>query len=127
MKFYYKPNSKMTFEVEAANIKELVDQSAAVMELIENCGKCHTDDVAFQVRKSKDADGEEYSYYELKCRKCGAILAFGSHRATGGETLFPIRYEKNAKGKPKNDAEGNRIWLADRGWTKWDKEQNKRV
>ena len=120
MKLYYKPSNKITIEVDAETPKALHEKGAQVMELVENCGKCGSDDVKFQVRKV-----DKYKYPELVCRKCGAVLGFGTHE-DGGDTLFPVRYEKDDKGRPKMNAEGDKVWLNDKGWTKWNAKLKKR-
>jgi len=114
MKIYYRPHAKLTIELEAAGQKDLVEQLAQIQEVIAHkCGKCgaEAEAMTFQVREV-----DENKYYELRC-KCGAILAFGAHKKGG--TLFPKRYQENE--------DGEREWLNNNGWTKWDKEAGKRV
>jgi len=114
MKVTYKPNEQFVVEVDGTP-KEIVEELATSAELFSHkCGKCHGKNgnkLAFRVRKVEDN-----KYYELHC-ECGAVLAFGAHK-TGG-TLFPKRFETTDDGEKK--------WLPDNGWTKWDKDLGKRV
>jgi hypothetical protein len=82
--------------------------------IVHECGKCGTggEGLQYQVRTVDDN-----KFYELRCTKCGAVLSFGSHKK--GNSLFPKRYAENE--------DGEREWLPSNGWTKWDKEQQKRV
>lgn len=113
MKVYYKPSAKLTIELEASDQKDLFEQMARLQEIIEHkCGKCKSKNWTFQIRIVDDN-----KFYELVCGDCGAVLAFGAHKKGG--TLFPKRYQENE--------DGEREWLPTNGWTKWDKEKQKRV
>lgn len=94
---------KLTIELEAAKQKDIFEQLSSLQEIFgeSTCGKCGKDNLKFQVREVDDN-----KYYELRCKDCGAVLAFGSHKK--GDTLFPKR--KDADGK----------FLENKGWTKWD-------
>lgn len=110
MKLRYKVNNKLEFELEGEGQKEIFKELASVQEIFgeEKCGLCGSQNLKFVVR---NVDGNDY--YELKCSDCGAVLAFGQHKKGG--TLFPRR----------KDDEGN--WLPNKGWYKWQKEQNSEI
>lgn len=72
----------------------------------EVCGKCGNSDVACIHR---EVDGN--SYYELRCKQCGAKLAFGANRVGGG--LYFKRKDK----------EGNN--LGSDGWVKYNPKTGK--
>lgn len=117
MKVTYTKNN-IVVEAEVASAKELFETIAPLQEILAEpgCGKCKSDWV-FQVRNV--ADGKKtYTYHELRCTNpdCRAALAFGS--SLEGENLFPKRYE---------DVDGQRTWLPDRGWTRWDHSKKQRV
>jgi len=112
MKVYYRPSPKLTMEFEVSDQKDFVEKLAEMQEVVSHkCGKCGSDDITCQVRTV-----DENKFYELKCSKCFAVLAFGAHKKGG--TLFPKRYVEE---------EGERKWLPDNGWTKWDAEKKQRV
>lgn len=112
MKVYYRPSPKLTIELEVGEQKDLVEQLAHIQEVVVHiCGKCQSEDLTFQVRVVDDN-----KFYEIKCVKCGAILSFGAHKKGG--TLFPKRYVEE---------EGERKWLPNNGWTKWDSKTQTRV
>ena len=98
-------NGRMTAEFDVDTQTDLFEQLAYFQEIFgeEQCAKCGSENLRFQVRKVEDN-----LYYELKCVDCGAKLAFGTMKV--GCRLFPRRKDK----------EGN--WLPDRGWVKWNKE-----
>tara|TARA_Y100000296_G_scaffold84163_1_gene116797 strand:- start:2182 stop:2511 length:330 start_codon:yes stop_codon:yes gene_type:complete len=101
MKVSYQVTS-LSVEFEADTIKEIFFQLATFQEVFGEsaCGKCKSENLRFVVREN-----EGNAYYEIRCRDCGAKLAFGAHKKGGG--LFPRR----------KDAEGN--WLPNSGWQKW--------
>lgn len=109
MKAVLKVNECLTLELDSSNQKELFENLANLQEVFgeDRCGKCDSTDLRFIVREN---DGNKF--YEVQCRKCYARLAFGSHKK--GETLFPKRKDGDS-------------YLPDNGWTKWDREQQKRV
>ena len=96
---------RMSAEFNVDSQTELFEQLAYFQEIFgeEQCGKCGSENLRFQVRNVDDN-----LFYEIRCKDCGAKLAFGTMK-TGGR-LFPRRKDK----------EGN--WLPDRGWVKWNKE-----
>lgn len=93
---------KLAIKVEGKDSKDVFTSLAGVVEVFSHtvCGACDSTSIIPIVREK---DGNHY--YEMKCRDCGAVLAYGQKRADG--TLFPKRKDK----------EGN--WLPNRGWVKW--------
>ena len=63
------------------------------------------------VRVTKDSNGRDCKYYELRCADCGAKLAFGCNQ--DGQNLFPKLKDKD----------GN--YLPNGGWVKWNRETGK--
>jgi hypothetical protein len=107
-KYNYKSkNGRVGVELDASSPKEAWAEIATFQEIFEetNCGKCDSGEVKFVVRSVKDDD-----YYELRCLKCGAKLAFGQHK--NGKTLFPSRKDSSGEYLPTN------------GWVKWDGTKN---
>ena len=94
---------KNTIEVEGRDAKHCFEQMAAAQEIFGEytCGACGSDEVVCVVR---EAGG--HTFYEMRCKACGARLQFGQRKADGA--LYPRR----------KDASGN--WLDNYGWTKWD-------
>lgn len=109
MKINYR-NDKISVEIEGETQRDLFAQLGAFQEVFDEtaCGKCGSNNVKFVVRQVEDNE-----YYEIRCKDCGAKLAFGCHKKGGG--LFPKR----------KDSEGN--WLPDSGWTRWDASSKKEV
>jgi len=109
MKINYR-NDKISVEIEGETQRDLFAKLGAFQEVFDEiaCGKCGSNNVKFVVRPVEDNE-----YYEIRCRDCGAKLAFGCMKKGGG--LFPKR----------KDSEGN--WLPDNGWTKWNKEAGKEM
>jgi hypothetical protein len=114
MKCYFRPHGRLTFELESDQQDELFEQLAHVQEMTEqSCGKCKTpsEQLVFKTRVVDDN-----KFYELQCSKCGAILAFGSNKK--GDTVFPRRYIME---------DGEKKFLPDNGWVKWDNKTKKYV
>lgn len=109
MKAILKVNDNLSFELNAEKQKGMFEELATLQEIfgVAKCGKCGKQHLRFVVREN---DGNKY--YELHCEDCYARLAFGSHKT--GDTLFPKRKDGDT-------------YLPDNGWTKWDKDQQKRV
>jgi len=103
MKVRYHVNDQLSFELESADQKEIFAQLAAIQEIFQHtqCGKCKSNNVHFQVRKSKDGD----EFYEVACMDCKATFAYGITKKD--KALFP-KYK---------DAEGK--WIPNNGWTIW--------
>jgi len=100
----------MTIELEADTQTALVQQLSAFSEVFEEdtCQKCKSKNLRWSVRKS-ESKGKTFSYNELRCKDCGAKLAFGV-LDDGSHGLFPKR--KDADGKIKGNY----------GWVKWNPE-----
>jgi hypothetical protein len=111
---YTTKNGRISVDLEAETHTKLWTELASFQEVFEedHCRKCDSDDLKFVVRKSKDAKGKTFDYYELRCNKCGAKIAFG---VLDDNTfrLFPKRKDK----------EGN--VLGKYGWVKWNPETEK--
>lgn len=104
----------LLFEVEGSRSERaLFEEIAHIQEVFDqDCGKCQSTDIRLVVRDAESKDGKKCKYYEMRCKSCGAKLAFGLHQE--GNTLFPKR-------------KGEEGYLPDNGWTKWDASQNKAV
>lgn len=111
---YTTSNGRMTIELEADTHVSLVQQLASFSEVFEEdtCQKCKKQSLRWNVRKSKDAKGKEYSYHELMCKSCGAKLPFGV-RDDDTFRLFPKRKDKEGLIRGKY------------GWVKWNPETEK--
>lgn len=103
MKVSYKVSDSLVFEITGEGEKEVFRELASIQEIFgeHKCGMCGSTNLRFVTRVVDDNE-----YFELRCRDCGAILAFGQHKKGG--TLFPKRKDKD----------GNR--LPNNGWHKWD-------
>ncbi len=93
-------------EVEGKDSKDVFTQLAASVEVFShttcgNCGSKHTVPVV------RDMQGN--TYHEMRCRACGACLAFGQKRADG--SLFPKRKDKDGQ------------WLDNNGWVKFRRQE----
>jgi len=104
MKVVCKVSDNATFELDAADQKEAMEEMAKLHEVFGNdtCGKCKGTDIRPVVREV-----EENKYYEFRCQNsdCRARLSFGVHKKGG--TLFPKR----------KDDDGN--WRGSNGWVRW--------
>lgn len=113
----YEATPKITLEFDVEGQKGLVESLAQYSEVLshDKCGKCKGGNLVFQVREV-----ESNKFYEVRCKDCNAVLAFGAHK-TGG-TLFPKKFETVEEG-----GKDVKKRLPDGGWTKWDPELKKRV
>lgn len=111
MKVSFLVRPELLIEIEEKSQKGLFEALAEAQEVFGEkvCGKCKGTDLKFSVRTNKDED----KFYEIVCQKCGARLSFGCHKK--GDTLFPKRMEEDEK--------GNKKYLNNHGWTKWNKEK----
>lgn len=102
MKATYWASPRLQFEVEGAGQKEIFKELAAIQEIFSEkaCGSCKSEEIRFVTR---NVDGNDF--YELRCDKCRAILAYGQHKKGG--TLFPKRKDDDGK------------YLDNNGWHKW--------
>jgi len=98
---YTTKNNRLQVEIEGESQRDLFNELNKFQEVFESdvCGKCQGEDIQYVVRTVDDNQ-----YYELKCKSCGAKLAFGAHKKGGG--LFPKRKDGDT-------------WLPDNGWQKW--------
>lgn len=94
-------------EVEGNSQKEVFKQLAEFQEVFDNsrCGACESTNVRFVVRNVDDNE-----FFEIRCKDCGAKLAFGSHKK--GNSLFPKR----------KNSEGN--YIENQGWQKYVPQKN---
>jgi hypothetical protein len=98
MEAHYKTaNGRLTFKIEAQDVKALFRQLSSIQQSLEadsSCGLCNSKDIGYNVRVH-----DENEYFELICAACGAKFSFGQHKKGG--TLFPKRQSGT------------------RGWNKW--------
>ena len=104
---YKTKNQRLNVEIEYESAKDAFKKLAEFQEIFDEqaCQLCQNEDLQFVVRT---VDGNDY--FELKCKKCFAKLAFGQHKLGG--SLFPKRklpdgtFDKEKKGwyqwKPEN-------------------------
>ena len=96
MKLIYRsPGGRIEVETEVKDQRELVSTLGQLQELCEepDCGMCGSKSLRHDHRK---AGG--YDYYELKCRGCGARLAYGQSNPVG--QLWPKRRGENGEKLP---------------------------
>jgi hypothetical protein len=100
--------NKVWIEVESMSVKDAVQGIAEYSDFFGEgpCGMCGSDDVAPEYRVGKSRDGDEYPFYSLVCRSCGAKLDFGQRR--DGTGLFPKRKDNDDNLLPAN------------GWRQWE-------
>ena len=105
---YTTKNQRLNVDIEADSAKDAFKKLSEFQEIFDesNCGQCNNDNLQFIVRTVEGND-----YYELKCKACGAKLAFGQHKSGG--TLFPKR--KLADGTYDREHQGWHKWKADNG------------
>jgi hypothetical protein len=94
-------------EVEGKDVKDAFAQLATAVEVFgqQHCGACSSEAVVPVVR-TKDGN----TYYEMRCKECGATLAFGQKREGGA--LFPRRRDKDNE------------YLPNYGWVKYSRQQS---
>ena len=100
---YTTKNQRLNVEIDSDSAKDAFKKLSEFQEVFDesNCGQCNNDDLQFIVRTVEGND-----YYELRCKSCGAKLAFGQHKSGG--TLFPKRKLANGEFDKEN-----------KGWHKW--------
>ena len=105
---YKTKNERLKVKLEAKSAKDVFKALAEFQEVFDeaNCGLCNSEELQFLVRT---VDGNDF--YELKCKSCGAKLAFGQHKSGG--SLFPKRKLADGSYDYKN-----------KGWFKWSPDQN---
>lgn len=135
MEIYFKPNNEITVKAEVRGVEEIFETLGPLQELFNaaRCQKCGGNSVRFIHRKA-----DKFDVYEFLCesqisddmgrtRTCYAKLSLGKNEFGN---LFPRRYEQekvDGKWRPKVDADGNKVWLPDGGWVRWDKKAGKYV
>jgi len=115
MKVQLRVRPNLMLELEASQQKDLFRLLASAQEVFgeSRCGKCRALDIVFRVRKN----AQDHEFFELVCPHCRAVLQMGVHKEGG--TLFPRRHA---------DGEGGeKTWLPDNGWLKWDPETERMV
>lgn len=103
MQVQFKVSPRIIVTLEADKQSDMFEELSKVSEVFgqTNCGACQSEDIVYVTREV-----DENKYFELRCKKCGARLAFGQNKKGGG--LFPRRKDKDNN------------WLENKGWTKWD-------
>ncbi len=91
---YTTATGRLSFSVEAQSSKELFGEIASIQEVFDaesHCGMpdCDSGDVHFTIRNSKNGQGKDIQYFELRCMACGARFSFG--QSTDMKNLFPKR------------------------------------
>mgnify|MGYP006138780865 CR=1 FL=1 len=104
---YTTQNGRLRVELDADTQTSTFQAISRFQEVFEEsvCGKCGSENLKYVVRNIDDN-----FYYELRCKDCGAKLAFGVHKSGGG--LFPKRKDGDQ-------------WLPDNGWVKWNPKTEK--
>ncbi|MBU0460717.1 MAG: hypothetical protein KKH52_01680 [Nanoarchaeota archaeon] len=99
---YTTKNQRLNVEINSDSVKDAFKELAIFQEVFDedSCQLCHNEELQFVVRTVDRND-----FYELKCKKCFAKLAYGQHKSGG--SLFPKR--KNSEGNYDNN----------QGWHKW--------
>jgi hypothetical protein len=110
MKVSFRVRPELLIEIEEKSQKDLFEALAKAQEVFGEraCGKCGKTNLKFNIRTADDN-----TFYELVCLDCGARLSFGAHKKN--DTLFPRRSEEDEK--------GNKKWLNNKGWLKWNREK----
>lgn len=113
MQATYKINDLLSISVESETLKDLIDTITQIDDSIrqEPCGKCESLDTFPQSRKVGDD-----TFYEIKCRKCGAILQLGINKSN--QSLYKKRMLTDNKGKALKEND-KAIYLPNHGWRKW--------
>lgn len=111
MKAQIKVRPNLIIEVEEDKQVDLFRSIASTQEVFgeAKCGKCNCTELQFITRKNSEED----EFFELKCKKCFAVLQISQHKKGGG--LYPNRTSK--------DDAGERTYLPDNGWVRWNKEK----
>jgi hypothetical protein len=114
MKAQLKVRANLTLELEADQQTDLFRLLASAQEVFgeAKCGKCKSGNLLFRTRKN----AQDNEFFEIVCGGCHAVLQLGAHKKGG--TLFPRRHTETEA--------GDKEWLPDNGWQRWDPE-NKRM
>lgn len=125
---YTTTSGRINFEFEADNHVGVWKQLSSLQEVFEEekCQKCGGTNLRFCVRKSSYEDDKgkvkECEYHELRCRKCGAKLAYGV-LDDGTYSLFPKRKDKDGEWLGHKTVDGKT--KPTYGWVKWNAETSK--
>ena len=89
---------KAVIEAEGEDVKDVFGKLAESAEVFghQECGMCGSSDVFPQVRHNKG-----FSFYAMKCSKCGAEMNYGQRREDGH--LFPKNHGEWSKWGNGND------------------------
>lgn len=124
LEVFYRPTADLTIKAECRDIEDVFKTLGPLQEVLGGnceCGKCKGTKIRLSHRK---ADGK-FDVYELLCETCHAKLALGKNDQGN---LFPRRYEQDPDDPKKpRMKDGKKVWLADNGWVKWDRESGKNV
>jgi len=106
---YTTPDKQFTFELEARDNKELLEQLSALQDIFEQprCTNCGKRNFRYLVR---EVEGDKY--YEIQCKDCGFKLQLSQSKK--GNALYPRR---------KNQKTGKAIGPKGDGWHKWGDEE----
>ena len=98
---------RTTIEIDAKDAKSCFIEMANASEIFGEyiCGACGSENVVCSVRENAGN-----TFFEMRCKDCGACLAFGQRKSDGA--LFPRR----------KDTSGN--WLENNGWVVWKGKQS---
>jgi hypothetical protein len=100
-------------DVESETSKGLFKGIAECQATFEDtkCGACGDTNIRYVHRTVEDNE-----FYEVHCTniKCKAKLMYGHKK--DGKTMYPKRYEVDAKGKAKVE-NGKTVYLPNNGWT----------
>jgi hypothetical protein len=115
MKAHLKVRSSLTLELEADQQTDLFRLLGSAQEVFgeARCGKCKSNELLFRTRKN----AQDNEFFELLCARCRAVLQLGVHKKGG--TLFPRRH--------RDGENGEKEWLPDNGWMRWDAETERMV
>lgn len=136
MEIFFKPNNDITIKSEVRDVEEIFKTLGPLQELFNaaRCGKCGGTKIRFIHRKA-----DKYDVYEFLCenqltddhgrkKNCSAKLSLGKNELGN---LFPRRYEQekgeDGRWQPKLTADGQKTWLPDGGWVRWDRQAKKHV
>jgi len=120
MELLYRLNANTTIKLESESVLGLVEELTKVRESIgsENCGKCKSSNT---YPNSRTIGGD--TYYELRCEDCNAVLQLGVNKKE--KNLYKKRLEVDGDGKAVKDKNDKAIYLANKGWKKWNPETKK--
>ena len=100
---YTTKNQRLNVQIDENSVKESFKKLAEFQEIFDEpcCQLCKNENLQFVVRT---VDGNDF--YELRCKKCFAKLAYGQHKI--GNSLFPKR--KRSDGSLDKEHHGWHRW-----------------